>query len=140
MMKQFLILAVLFAIASCDNARLRDSAQKKIKPHRQFSVWCPFDHDDILRKNSDSVFVFTEEHGDVSAYTLIITKRNSKEKYNAMLFRLDSLNSLYNVIGNNPEPKVFFDGLAFRVNVDEVSKIEKRLGELFVKTGPESYV
>lgn len=50
------------------------------------------------------------------------------------------MNPLYNAIGNTPGPKMFFEGMVFRVNTDKLNEIERRLDKLFDETGSESYV
>lgn len=140
MMKQFFVIpSVLLALVSCDKTHSQDKAREKSALHHQINIWCPFDHDDALQKNGDSVIVFTEEHGNASMYTLMI-KQNSKRSYNATFYEGDSLNPLYNAIDNTPGPKIFFEGIAFRVSVDKLNEIEKRLDKLFDQTGSESYV
>jgi hypothetical protein len=57
-----------------------------------------------------------------------------------MFYGTDSLNSLYNVIDDAHEPKVFFEGIAFRVNVDKINELETRLDKLLDETGSDSYV
>jgi hypothetical protein len=66
------------------------------------------------------LLIFTEEHGNAGVYTLILNP-NSANYYNGMFYGTDSLNSLYNVIGDTHEPKVFFEGIAFRVNADKIN-------------------
>ena len=140
MMKQFfVILSVSLALTSCDKTHSKNKAREETSLHHQINIWYPFDHDDILQKSGDSVFVFTEEHGNASMYTLMI-KPNSKRNYNATFYEGDSLNPLYNAIDNTPGPKIFFEGMAFRVKSDKLNEIEKRLDKLFDETGAESYV
>jgi len=140
MMKQFfVILLVSLALASCDKTRLQDKASEETTLHHQINIWCPFDHDDILQKSEDSVFVFTEENGNARMYTLMINQ-NSKRNYNSTYYEVDSLNPLYNAIDNTPGPKMFFEGIAFRVNANKLNDIERKLDKLLDETGSESYV
>jgi hypothetical protein len=120
---------------SCDKT---DSLGKVYDHAYTVGVWCPFDHKDVLRTGGDSVFLFTEEHGNVAMYTLMITTNNNY--YNATYYEADPLNALYNVIGDIPGPKMFFEGVAFRVDAVNLKEIEKKLDELFSETGPASYV
>lgn len=135
----FVILSLLLVLTSCDKIHLPKNDREETALHHQINIWCPFDHDDIFRKNGDSVFVFSEEHGNASAYTLII-KPNSKRNYNVTFYEGDSLNPLYNAIDNTRGLKIFFEGMAFRLDVDKVNEIEEKLGKLFDETGSESYV
>jgi hypothetical protein len=140
MMKQFfVILSVLLASEACDKTHSQGKVREETTSHNQINIWCPFDHDDILQKGGDSVFVFSEEHGNTSMYTLMI-KFNSKRNYNVTFCELDSLNPLYNAIDNTPGPKSFFEGMAFRVKADKLNEIKMRLDKLFDETGSESYV
>lgn len=140
MMNQFfVILPLLLALTSCEKTHLQDQPREETAVHHQNNIWCPFDHDDILQKSGDSVFVFTEEHGNAGMYTLMI-KPNSKRNYNATFYEVDPLNPLYNAIDKTSGPKIFFEGIAFRVDVDKLNEIERRLGRLFDETGSESYV
>lgn len=140
MMNQFfVILSVAFVFTSCDKTHLQDKAREDNALHHQVKIWCPFDHDDILQRSGDSAIVFTEEHGNAGMYTLMI-KPKSKRNYNATFYEVDPLNTLYNAIDKTPGPKIFFEGIAFRVDVDKLNEIERRLGKLFDETGSESYV
>jgi hypothetical protein len=143
MKNQFLaILSMLLVLASCDNTRdnnrSREDAREEPAGHPEIDIWCPFRHADILQRSGDSVFVFTEEHGNAGVYTLIINP-NSANYYNGMFYGTDSLNALYNVIGETHEPKVFFEGIAFKLNADKINEIEKRLDKLLDDTGSDCY-
>jgi hypothetical protein len=143
MKNQFLvILSVLLVFISCDNTRdstrSRKDAHEASAVHPEIDIWCPFGHADLLQRSCDSVFVFTEEYGNAGVYTLIINP-NSAKHYNGMFYGTDSLNALYNVIGDTHEPKVFFEGIAFKVNADKINEIEKRLDKLLDETGSDSY-
>lgn len=143
MKNQFLIiLSVLLVFTSCDNTRdntrSRENAHEEPAIHPEIDIWCSFGHADILQRSGDSVFVFTEEHGNAGVYTLIINP-NSANHFNGMFYGTDSLNALYNVIGDTHEPKVFFEGIAFKVDADKINEIEKRLDKLLDETGSDSY-
>jgi len=137
-----IILSVLFVFTSCDNTRdntqSREDAHAEPAVHPELDIWCSFGHADILQRSGDSVFVFTEEHGNAGVYTLIINP-NSANHFNGMFYGTDSLNALYNVIGDTPEPKIFFEGIAFKVNADKINELEKRLDKLLDETGSDSY-
>ena len=144
MMNQFLIiLSVLLVFTSCDNTRdntnSRENAREETALRPDIDIWCPFGHDDILQRSGDSVFVFTEEHGNAGVYTMIINP-NSANYYNGMFYGTDSLNALYNVIDDAHEPKIFFEGIAFKLDADKINEIEKGLDKLLDETGSDSYV
>jgi hypothetical protein len=134
----FIILSVLLICTSCDNTRVGEPTNEGAALHHQIDVWCPFDHGDIHQKSGDSVFVFTEERGNAGVYTLIVNPNG--KNYNATFYETDSLNALYNVIGDIPGPKVFFKGVAFKVNEERLNEIESRIDKLFGETGSENYV
>lgn len=129
----------MYSLTSCEKSDSQVSVDKERLLSHQISVWCLFDHDDFLQKNGDSVLIFSEEHGDVSMYTLMI-RPNYKRNYNATFYEGDPLNTLYNVIDDTPGPKIFFEAVAFRVDADKLKEVEKKFDELFSETGPESSV
>jgi hypothetical protein len=83
MKNQFLIiLFVLLVFISCDNTRdntrFGEVAREDTAIHYEVNIWCPFGHADSLQKGGDSLFVFTEEHGNAGVYTLIINPNSAE--------------------------------------------------------------
>jgi hypothetical protein len=142
MMNKFFILSAVLVFTSCDNTRVQEPAHDETALRHPIDIWCRFNHDDILQKNGDSLFIFSEVYAYADAYTMIIdlnSKDLENKTYNTTFYATDSLNALYNVMDDTHEPKMFFEGLTVKLNAARLNQIEKRLDKLFDETGPESY-
>jgi hypothetical protein len=142
MNKFFIILPASLVFISCGNTRVQEPAHDQTALRHPIDIWCRFNHDDILQKSGDSVFIFSEVYAYADAYTMIIdlnSKDLKNKTYNTTFYGTDSLNAFYNVISDTLEPKMFFEGLTVKLNAARLNQIEKRLDKLFDETGPESY-
>lgn len=141
MKNRFLVILSLSCIhwlQSCDKF-VAKNAIDGIRSHRQIGVWCPVDHKDAFANAGDSLIMFTEEHGNVGAYSLIIGI-NHEKNYDATFYETDQLNALYNVTDTVPGVEIFFEAITFKMNPKELTKVVNRLDTLFYETKPDSYV
>lgn len=142
MNKLFIIISAVLVFTSCDSTRVQEGDHDQTALRHHMDIWCRFNHDDILQKSGDNVFMFSEMYGYANAYTMIIdlnSKDLDSKKYNTTFYATDSLNALYNVISDKQEPKIFFEGLTIMLDATMLNQIDKRVDKLFDETGPKSY-